>query len=641
MKTPDADIRRALNRLRRALEKARREIRGLREAIDQSEADGFPGDDYAEMDEHLVAVVELVHREQARQQEKILRAGGITTGRLQRRDFLKRGAAGLAGMAGLGPAAPWAAPRNRRTLVIRRGTIYDGSGGPPRTGDIAIDGGRITAVGEVAAAGTVEIDARGMAVAPGFIDIHSHSDLSLLVNPRAESRVRQGVTVEVVGQDGSSIGPWSDAGFESARDRYRRDFGVEIDFRDPGGFLDRIDRERPAVSVASMIGHGTIRGLVIGGADRPATGSEIDRMRALVREGLARGVVGLSTGLEYTPGGFADRDELVALAGALRGTAYPYATHMRNEDDRLLAALEEALHVGRVAGVAVQVSHLKAQGERNHWKADAVLAAIEAAREAGVDVHFDRYPYVAYATGLSNLFPASARAGGPARLLQRLSGPETGPALERACRDKIALLGSWDAVQITRIGGTNAAARGRRLGELAIELGEDPYDLTVRLLREAGGSVGMIGFGMSEDNTERMLSHPLGMVCSDGGAYAPYGPLANSSPHPRAYGSFPRVLGRYVRDRGAMSLQAAVHKMSGLPALKLGLADRGVLRAGAVADVVVFDPDTVRDRATFDEPHQYAEGIPHVVVSGVHTIRNGEQTGETGGRAVRGTGPSG
>jgi len=559
---------------------------------------------------------------------------------VKRRGFLAGSAAGLAGLAGLArPATPWvAATRNRQTLVIRHGTLYDGTGGPPRTGDIAIDGDRIATVGEVAATGAVEIDARGMAVAPGFIDIHSHADLSLLVNPRAESRIRQGVTLEVVGQDGSSIGPWSDGVFELTRDRYLRDFDVDIDFRDIGGFLDRIDRERPAVSVASMVGHGNVRGVVVGGADRPATASEIERMRALVREALAGGAVGLSTGLEYTPGSFAGRDELVALAGELRGTVYPYASHMRNEDDRLLGALEEAVHVGRVAGVAVQVSHLKAQGERNHWKADAALAAIEAARAAGVDVHFDRYPYVAYATGLSNLFPASARAGGTARFMARLADPETGPALERACRDKIALLGSWDAVQITRIGGPNAAARGRRLGELAAELGEDPYALTVRLLRDGGGSVGMIGFGMSEENTARMLAHPLGMVCSDGGAFAPYGPLSRSSPHPRGYGSFPRVLGHYVREQGAMSLESAVHKMSGLPARKLGLGDRGVLREGAVADIVVFNPDTVRDRATFDDPHQYPDGVAHVVVSGVHTIRDGEQTGNLGGRAVRGRG---
>ena len=584
---------------------------------------------------------------------------------MKRRDFVTRGTksalVGLAGLTGLGarPATPSVAataparrptrhrtapdhgPGHRTDLVIRHGTLIDGTGAPPRSGDLAITGDRISAIGQVPATAPVEIDARNMAVAPGFIDIHSHADLSLLVNPRAESRVRQGVTLEVVGQDGSSIGPWSDGAFESTRDRYRRSYDVEIDFRDIGGFLDRIDRVRPAVSVASMVGHGTVRGHVIGGADRPATGAELDRMRALVREALAAGAVGLSTGLEYTPGSFATLDELVALASELRGTPYPYASHMRNEDDRLLAALEEALHVGRMAGVPVQVSHLKAQGQRNYWKAEAALAAIEAARATGVDAHFDRYPYVAYATGLSNLFPASARAGGTARFLERLADPDTAPALERACRDKIALLGSWDAVQITRIGGANAYARGRRLGELAAERGEDPYELTVRLLRDAGGSVGMIGFGMSEENTERILAHPLGMVCSDGGAYAPYGALSGSSPHPRGYGSFPRLLGHYVRDRKAMALEAAVHKISGLPARKLGLANRGVLRVGAAADVVVFDPGSVADRATFEDPHQYPVGIPHVVVGGVHTIRDGEQTGRMGGRAVRGVGASG
>ncbi len=569
---------------------------------------------------------------------------------MKRRDFLIGGMAGFAGLGGRAAhlqadAAPSrgfgrrpAGAAGRADLVVRGGTIFDGTGAPPRTGDVAISGDRITAVGQVTATGAVEVDARGMAVAPGFIDIHSHADLSLLVNPRAESRVRQGVTLEVVGQDGSSIGPWSDGAFEATRDRYRRNFDVEIDFRDIAGFLDRIDRERPAVSVASMVGHGTVRSYVIGGADRPATPAEIDRMRALVREALAGGAVGLSTGLEYTPGSFADRAELVAVAEELRGTGYPYASHMRNEDDRLLAALEEALHVGRVARVPVQLSHLKAQGERNYWKAEAALAAIEAARNGGVDVHFDRYPYVAYATGLSNLFPASLRAGGTASFLARLADPGSGPVLEQACRDKIALLGSWDAVQITRIGGANTFARGRRLGELATELGEDPYDLTVRLLREAGGSVGMIGFGMSEDNTARILSHPLAMVCSDGGAYAPYGPLSDSSPHPRGYGSFPRVLGHYVRDRRSMPLQVAVHKISGLPASKLGLADRGVLREGGVADIVVFNPAIVADNATFEAPHQYPEGILHVIVSGVHTIRDGEQTGRMGGRAVRGNG---
>lgn len=554
---------------------------------------------------------------------------------MDRRSFAVAGAAGAAALA-----FPWVVrSRDRSDLVIRGATLYDGTGRPPRVGDISITGDRIAEVGRVSAAGTEELDGRDLAAGPGFIDIHSHADLSLLVNPNAESRVRQGVTLEVVGQDGSSIGPWGDGAFESTRDRYQGSYGVTIDFRSIGGFLDRIDQTRPAVSVASMVGHGTVRGYVMGGQDRPPTDAELTQMRALVRDALDQGAAGLSTGLEYTPGGFAPSEELVALAEELRGTGYPYTSHMRNEDDRLFAAVEEAIHVGRLARVPVQISHLKAQGERNHWKAEAVLQAIERARAAGVDVHYDRYPYVAYATGLSNLFPASARAGGTGAFLERLRGEETRDALERACRDKIALLGSWDAVQITSLGrGRNPEARGKRLGSLAEELGEDPYDLTVRLLEEEGGSVGMIGFGMSEENTERILSHPLGMVCSDGGAYAPYGALSGSSPHPRGYGTFPRVLGHYVRERGIMPLELAVQKMTDLPARKLGLADRGRLEPGAVADVVLFDPDSVGDQATFENPHQYPTGIPHVVVGGVITIRDGEQSGARAGRAVRGRG---
>ncbi len=564
---------------------------------------------------------------------------------MNRRDFVLGGAgAALAGWTPgpaepriVGAPTPRTAPKHAEAdLVLRGGTLYDGGGGAPRAADVAVSGGRIVQVGAISAPGAAEIDARGLAVAPGFVDIHSHADLSLLVNPKAESRIRQGVTVEVAGQDGSSVGPWDDAAFESVRDRYRRAYGVEIDFRTPGGFLDRIDRVRPAVSVATMVGHGTVRGYVMGASDRPAGNDELRRMRRAVREAVGDGAVGISSGLEYTPGSFANRDELASLAGELRGTPYPYATHMRNEDDDLLAALEEAIHVGRAAGVKVQVSHLKAQGRRNYWKADVALAAIEAAREDGVDVHFDRYPYAAYATGLSNLFPASARAGGTRRFLARLADPEHGPVLERACRDKIALLGSWDAVQIARVSDSNAHARGRRVGELAEELGEEPYRLVARLLREEGGAVGMIGFGMSEENTERLVAHPLGMVCSDGGAYAPYGVLSRSSPHPRGYGSFPRVLGLYVRERAALSLEAAIRKMTALPARKLGLLDRGVVEPGAVADVVVFDPDEVADQATFENPHQYSKGVLHVVVSGVHTIRDGEHTGATGGRAVRG-----
>jgi len=557
---------------------------------------------------------------------------------MKRRTFVRTSALAGAGSL-LAPgwvSAGHARGVRRADLVFRGATVFDGTGFPGRDVDVGVTGDRISEVGRSVPAGSLEIDCRGLALAPGFIDIHSHADLNLLINNNAESRIRQGVTLEVVGQDGGSIGPWSDAQYESTRDRYRRS-GVEIDFRDPVGFIERIGRERPAVNVATMVGNGALRGLVVGNADRPATEAEMARMKALLAEQIAGGCVGLSSGLEYTPSGFADAAELVEMASVLEGTGYPYASHMRNEDDRLLGAVEEALHVGRVAGVPVQIAHLKAQGQRNYWKADAALGLIERARAEGVDVHFDRYPYTAYATGLSNLFPSEYRAGGSGAFLGRLRAAETAARLERACRDKVALLGDWNSVQISSTNEATSWARGRLLGDLAGERGVDPYALTLELLEANGGGVGMIGHGMSEENTAKMLAHPLGMLCSDGGAYAPYGPLGTGSPHPRGYGSFPRLLGHYARDVGALTLESAIHKVTQMPASKLRISDRGVIRVGAYADLVAFDPATIADRATFDDPHQYPVGIEHVVVNGVLTIRDRDHTGSLGGRGIRGT----
>ncbi len=561
---------------------------------------------------------------------------------MRRRDFIAESGlvAGAAAAALSRPGGPgWlgAMRKGQANVVLRGATVIDGTGRPRFAADVAVDGDRIAAVDRnLTAPGTDEFDVRGLVLAPGFVDIHSHTDLGLLVNPNAESKIRQGVTTEIAGQDGSSIGPWTDRQFEGVRDRYRAQYGVELDFRDLGGFFDRLTRNAGSVNVASMVGAGTVRANVIGSDDRPATEAELGRMVALVREALGVGACGVSSGLEYIPGAFASLDELVALARPLRGTGLPYASHMRNEDDQLFAAIEEALNVGRLANVPVQISHLKAQGRRNWWKAKDALAMIEHARADGIDVTFDRYPYVAYSTGLNSLFPVWAREGGTDAFLGRLSDPTTMAAIERAVRDKVAKLGSWDAVQITSTADDALGwARGGKLGELAKERGVDPYELLLRVTREDRGRTGMVGFGMSEENTELILSHPLGMVCSDAGARATYGALSSGTPHPRAYGSFPRVLGHYSRDRGLFGLETAIRKFTAMPADKLRLSGRGRIVAGGFADLVAFDPDTVADNATFENPHQYPTGIPHVMVNGEWVIHDGEHTGATPGRVLR------
>jgi N-acyl-D-amino-acid deacylase len=490
--------------------------------------------------------------------------------------------------------------------------------------DVAVGGGRIAAMARrIPDRGTVEIDARGLAVAPGFIDIHSHADGSLFSDPRAESVIRQGVTTIVVGQDGSSR-------FPSRRSDDDGGFGSF------GALADAVNRLPSSVNVASMIGLGSIRAQVVGADDRPATPDEIARMTALVRDAVAGGACGASSGLEYTPGAFASRDELAALCAPLAAARLPYATHMRNEDDRLLESIDESIAVARAARCPLQISHLKTQGPRNWGKLDEVFRRIEAARKAGMDIAFDRYPYVAYQTGLTNLFPVWSRDGGTAAFLRRLDDPATADRIRRETLAKVELIGGWNHVLISGVGrGGDAAAEGKRLDDFAAQSGSDPYVAAVALLRASNGNVGMVGFAMSEDNLERILAHPLGMVCSDGGGFATEGPARRGHPHPRGLGTFPRVLGRYVRERKALTLEAAVQKMSALPASRIRLGDRGRLARGLAADIVVFDPAVVTDKATFEEPFQYPEGIRAVVVNGAIAFRDGARTGQANGKALR------
>ena len=522
-----------------------------------------------------------------------------------RRDFLT--AAGAASLA-LTHAPALIGLRATHDLVIRGGTLIDGTGAPGMLGDVGISAGRIKAIGRrLSAVGTEEIDARGSAVAPGFIDIHSHGDSNLPDDPRAESLIRQGLTTIVVGADGDS-GATGAPGDSFA------------------SYWTKVGSWRPAVNVASMVGLGAIRGKLIGEIDRPATPAEIAEMASWVAAALADGACGASTGLEYTPGAFASLAELIEVSKPLARYRLPFATHMRNEDDHLLDAIDEAIAVARGAGCPLEISHLKAQYPRNWNKQPLAFDRIAAARASGVDVTFDRYPYIAYQTGLTNLFPVWSRAGGIDGFLARLADSTTEPRIRAAALAKVEGLGGWDNVMITSVTDTaDRAAEGKRLGSYAQGSGADPYQTAVALLRRSRGNVGMVGFAMSEEGLDQIFAHPQSMVCSDGGSYAIDGPTRRGSPHPRGLGSFPRVLARYVRERKALTLEQAVHKMSGFPAARLKLGDRGRLARGCAADVVVFDPATVADRATFEQPFQYPGGISAVVVNGRIALQGDER----------------
>jgi N-acyl-D-amino-acid deacylase len=393
---------------------------------------------------------------------------------------------------------------------------------------------------------------------------------------------------------------------------------------------------KPAVNILSMVGLGTVRHVVVGDDDRPATAAEMARMVALVEDALHNGACGASSGLEYTPGAFAPREELIALCRPLAARRLPYATHMRNEDDRVLEAIDEAIAVARGAGCPLQISHLKMQGPRNWSKLDTAFARIDAARKAGMDVAFDRYPYVAYQTGLSNLFPVWSRDGGTERFLARLGDPSVAPRIRAETLAKVELIGGWHNVLVSGVGSDDDRRfEGARVDEIATALGQDSYDAAVGLLQRSRGGVGMVGFAMSEENLDRVLAHPSGMVCSDGGSFATEGPARRGHPHPRGLGTFPRVLGRYVRERKALSLEQAIRKMTSFPASRVGLSGRGRLVPRIRADIVVFDPATVADRATFAEPFQYPVGIPHVFVNGVPALLHGERSEERRGAGIQ------
>jgi N-acyl-D-amino-acid deacylase len=519
-------------------------------------------------------------------------------------------------------------------LVIYNCSIIDGTGKPGFGGSVGIIGDKIVNVGKFGAGNApVSIDAKGRIVAPGFINIHGHTENALVANPEGMSSILQGVTTEVAGQCGGSQGPLTGDSLESNRNRNSDRHGFDRGFENISDFLDFLEMKKIGINFATMVGHGTIRSAVIGQEGREPTTEELNIMRILVDENIQGGAFGFTTGLEYTPGSFAKIEELIELAKPLNQYGLPYASHMRNEDNFLLEAIEEALTIGERAECPVQISHLKVQGKPNWNKIDTVFEKIETASRQRGNVHFDRYPYTAYSTGLSNLFPVWCREGGTRKFLDRLKNNTLQKRIRTYVENKVSDLESWHAVMISRAGHADDRQYiGRRMDEIAAEKGTIPYDETVKMLFRNNGGVGMVGFGMSEENTQRILSHPLGMICSDGSAMPAGG---SGSPHPRSFGTFARALGYYARDKGIFDLPAVINKLTSMPAEKLKLQKRGKITEGYFADIAVFDPAAIKDTATFENPMQYAQGVDHVIVNGRHVVQSGKHSGELAGHVLR------
>ena len=543
-------------------------------------------------------------------------------------------------------------------ILLIGGSVLDGSGKPAFRADVGIASDRIVEIGDLSGAEAVrKICVHGLAVAPGFIDIHSHSDFCLLANPLAFSKITQGVTTEVGGNCGFSAGPIIGDNAEKDFDRYLSELEIKHRWRTLGEFLDLLGEKGTAVNFCTLVGHGNIRNAVLGASSQPASAEDLKRMQKLAGEALEQGAIGISTGLIYPPGCYASTDELSNLVGAVAKRRQTlYATHMRNESNELESALEEAIEIGRRSGARVQISHHKACGQANWGKVTRTLRMIDEAVENGVDVWADQYPYTATSTSLSALLPNWVHEGGREAALARLSDPisvqkirseligEHAPARsadvqsESVCQSEPPERRgrSYQAVMIAGVKSEkNAWAVGKRLTEVAHEWGVDPVDALIRLLREEELSVSMCNFAMCEEDVEIVMRHPRVSIGSDASARMPEGPLGRGKPHPRAYGTFARVLGRYVRERGVISLEEAVRKMTSLPAGVLRLKERGLLRPGCYADITVFDPDTVADTATYENPHQTAVGIHHVLVNGRLVVESGRVTGATPGRVLR------
>jgi N-acyl-D-amino-acid deacylase len=525
-------------------------------------------------------------------------------------------------------------------ILLKGGVVIDGSGAKARRADVAVTGDRIAAIGDLSAwQAKAALEVSGLVVSPGFIDMHSHSDLALLINPRAESKLRQGVTTEVTGMCGFSPAPCPPARKQQIRDAFgswAQHQDVAWDWGTFGEYIGALKARPASVNVAPVVGHGVIRTAVMGEADRAPSESELAAMCDAARQAMEEGAVGLSTGLVYAPGMWAETEELIAVAGAIAPFGGIYFSHIRGEADGLITSTAEAVRIGREAGVAVQIAHLKSEGRKNWGKSRAALDAIDQARASGVDVSYDVYPYTAWNTGMGQLLPAWAREGGIDAMVTRTKDPSDRARLLRVLSDaEAADPGRWERRLIASVESEkNRQYQGLTLAQIAERRNASAEEVILDLLAEEGGHVSMVGFGMDDEDVKRIIAHPVAIIGSDAAAVAPYGALGLGHPHPRSYGTFPRVLGHYARDEKVTTLEDAVAKMTSRPAAKLGLADRGRLSEGMAADIVVFDRERIADRATYQEPHQYPAGIHYVMVNGAIELEGEKHHDRRPGRVL-------
>lgn len=523
-------------------------------------------------------------------------------------------------------------------LLIRHGRIIDGTGSASYEADIGVKDGRIVAIGQLASEAAKTLNVRGLAVAPGFIDLHTHSDVSFLLDPTAQSKVRQGVTLELAGNCGSSFcAPLQGAAAEMLQARvsqYTETF--KPTWHDFGGYLDAVQRSGLTLNLAVQVGHGTVRAAVMGMEARASSGEELERMTALVADSLDAGAMGFSTGLFYAPGNYARLEEVIELAAVAAVRGKLYSTHMRDEGSHsvgLFVALNEAIEIGRRTGIRVQISHVKCSGPAVWGRASDVLELFDRTRREGIDIAGDQYPYTAASTSLTGaLFPRWALEGGREATLKRLA--EAGQR-QRLHADIAAMFSKWSTptgVVIARYV-PDSSLEGQNMAQIAEALRCDPAQAAMRLYEQGEASV--VVHAMQEADVETIARYPWIAVGSDGSSLSTSGPLSVGKPHPRNYGTNPRFLGRFVRERQLVSLEEAVHRMTLLPAHRLGLTRRGRLAPGYAADIVVFNPEIVADTATFEAPHSYPVGLPHVIVNGAMVIEHGTFTGQTPGKVIR------